>query len=96
MIKEKTYRNQKWLAAVGQIQRCVLGGTWGTQVAHRYKGKGMGIKVDDCATAALCICCHDYIDNGNKLKRDERRQLMDRAIVLTVIQIARLGLVVSV
>lgn len=28
------------------------------------------------------------------LSRDERRQLMDRAIVLTVIQIARRGLVV--
>ena len=46
------------------------------------------------ATAAICVCCHDSIDNGSKLSRDERRQLMDRAIVLTVIQIARLGLVV--
>ncbi|THB03062.1 hypothetical protein E6R39_08230 [Enterobacter hormaechei] len=32
--------------------------------------------------------------NGNKLNRDERRQLMDRAIVLTVIEVARRGLVV--
>jgi hypothetical protein len=66
----------------------------GTQVAHRNEGKGMGLKADDCATAAICVCCHDSIDNGSKLSRDERRQLMDRAIVLTVIQIARLGLVV--
>lgn len=58
------------------------------------RGKGMGLKTDDCATAALCVCCHDSIDNGNKLSRDERRQLMDRAIVLTLIQIARRGLVV--
>ena len=54
----------------------------------------MGLKTDDCATAALCVCCHDSIDNGNKLNREERRQLMDRAIVMTVIEVARRGLVV--
>ena len=69
----KIYRSKKWLAAVGQIQQCVLCGAWGTQVAHRNEGKGMGLKVDDCATAAICICCHDSIDNGNKLTREERR-----------------------
>lgn len=90
------YRNKKWLAAVGSIEQCVLCGAWGTQVAHRNEGKGMGIKVDDCASAALCTCCHDAIDNGNKLSRDERRQLMDKAIVLTVIIVVRRGLVVAV
>ncbi|WP_023640390.1 DUF1364 family protein [Dickeya zeae] len=88
------YRSKEWLAAVGSIQRCVLCGAWGTQVAHRNEGKGMGIKADDCATAALCTVCHTEIDNGKNLTREERRQQMDRAIVLTVIQIARLGLVV--
>ncbi|CAI1527212.1 Protein of uncharacterised function (DUF1364) [Serratia quinivorans] len=89
-----TYRNKKWLAAVGQIEQCVLCGKWGIQVAHRNESKGMGMKADDCATAALCVECHHEIDNGKTLSRDERRQLMDRAIVLTVIQIARRGLVV--
>ncbi|EAT6751328.1 hypothetical protein NUX59_004318 [Salmonella enterica] len=89
------YRNKKWLAAVGQIEQCVLCGSWGTQVAHRNEGKGMGIKADDCATAAICFTCHSEIDNGKSLSRDERRQLMDRAIVLTIIQIARRGLVVT-
>lgn len=87
------YRSKKWLAAVGSIEQCVLCGAWGTQVAHRNEGKGIGLKVDDSATAALCISCHHSIDNGNQLSRDERRQLMDRAIVLTVIQITRGGLV---
>ncbi|POP42348.1 hypothetical protein CHU32_03695 [Superficieibacter electus] len=87
------YRNKKWLAAVGQIDQCVLCGRWGTQVAHRNEGKGTGIKADDCATAALCVDCHHEIDNGKNLTRDERRELMNRAIVLTVIKIARLGLV---
>ncbi len=88
------YRNRKWLAAVGQIEQCVLCGAWDTQIAHRNEGKGTGMKVDDCACAALCVHCHHEIDNGNRLTRDERRQLMDRAIVLTLIQIARRGLVV--
>lgn len=90
----KIYRSKKWLAAVGQIEQCVLCGNCGTQVAHRNEGKGMGLKTDDCATAALCVCCHTAIDNGKDLSREERRQLMDRAIVLTIIQIARRGLVV--
>ena len=89
-----TYRNKKWLAAVGQIEQCVLGGVWGVQVAHRNEGKGIGMKTDDCATAAICVTCHSEIDNGKGLSRDERRQLMDRAIVLNIIQIARRGLVV--
>jgi len=54
----------------------------------------MGLNTDDCASAALCVACHNSIDNGNQLTRDERRQLMDRAIVLTLIQIVRRGLVV--
>ncbi|MCC7586185.1 DUF1364 domain-containing protein [Serratia sp. Lou2A] len=90
----KIYRSKKWLAAVGQIEQCVLCGNWGTQVAHRNEGKGMGLKTDDCATAALCVYCHTAIDNGKDLSREERRQMMDRAIVLTIIQIARRGLVV--
>ncbi|MBN3093505.1 hypothetical protein H4F39_07355 [Pectobacterium brasiliense] len=90
----KIYRSKKWLAAVGSIDQCVLCGAWGTQVAHRNEGKGMGIKADDCATAAICVHCHTEIDNGKDLTRDERRQMMDRAIVLTVILIARHGLVV--
>ncbi|KUQ43723.1 hypothetical protein AWI15_05910 [Enterobacter hormaechei subsp. xiangfangensis] len=88
------YRSKKWLAAVVHIERCVLCGAWGTLAAHRNEGKGMGLKTDDCATAVLCVCCHDSIDNGNKLNRDERRQLMDHAIVLTVIEVTRRGLVV--
>lgn len=54
----KTYRSKKWLAAVGQIEQCVLCGAWGVQVAHRNEGKGIGMKTDDCATAAICVTCH--------------------------------------
>lgn len=91
------HRSRKWLAAVAQVEYCVLCGRWGTQVAHRNEGKGMGLKADDCATAALCMACHTGIDNGNTpLSRAERRQLLDRAIVLTLIELARRGLVEAV
>ncbi|EHU7134235.1 hypothetical protein KZK14_000034 [Salmonella enterica] len=90
----KTYRSKKWLAAVGQIEQCVLCGRWRTQVAHMNEGKGMGMKTDDCATAAICQECHHEIDNGSHLSRKERRRLMNKAIVLTVIELARRGLII--
>ena len=46
----------------------------------------MGLKTDDCASAALCIVCHDSIDNGNKLTRDERRHARLRTLESVWIQ----------
>lgn len=89
-----TYRSRKWLAAVGQLEQCVLCGAFGVQVAHRNQGKGMGLKVSDALTAAICPACHHEIDNGTTLTRDERRERMDRAIVLTIERLAERGLVV--
>lgn len=53
----------------------------------------MGLKADDSLTAALCVDCHHAIDNGSELTREERRALMDRAIVLTLRELTRRGLV---
>lgn len=83
------YRSSKWLQAVREIDCCVLCGRWGVQAAHRNEGKGMGLKVDDCLTAALCPECHARIDNGRDMSRDERRAEMDRAIVLTLRELGR-------
>jgi hypothetical protein len=93
MQKQQTYRSRKWLAAVGQIECCVLCGSYGVQVAHRNEGKGTGLKVDDSLTAALCLSCHHEIDNGNHLTKDERRSMMDKAIVLTLRELTRRELV---
>lgn len=93
-MKQKTYRSAKWLAAVRQVPECVACGRYvQVQAAHRNESKGMGMKADDCACAALCHECHHEIDNGNTFSRDERRELMNRYIVLTLIQLARMGLV---
>lgn len=85
------YRNKKWLQAVREIDCCVLCGRQGVQAAHRNEGKGIGIKVDDSLTAALCPDCHARIDNGRDLSREERRAEMDRAIVLTLQALTREG-----
>jgi hypothetical protein len=84
----------KWKEVVGAIDCCVLCGKFGTQVAHRNEGKGMGLKVGDHLCAALCPECHHDIDNGSKLDRVERRALMDRAIVRTWDALVKAGRVV--
>lgn len=85
------FRSKKWLQAVREIDCCVLCGRYGVQAAHRNEGKGMGIKVDDCLTTALCEECHSRIDNGRDMTREERRSEMDKAIVLTIRKLANEG-----
>lgn len=85
------FRSKKWLQAVREIDCCVLCGRYGVQAAHRNEGKGMGIKADDCLTAALCEECHYRIDNGRDMTREERRSEMDKAIVLTIRELANEG-----
>lgn len=92
-LKQDTHRSKPWLRAVASIP-CVLCGSEDVQAAHRNEGKGMGLKVDDCWTAALCIKHHTEIDQGKTMSREEKRELMDRAILLTIQQLARQGKVV--
>jgi len=86
-----TYRNQKWLQAVRDIGYCMICKEYGVQAAHRNYNKGMGMKTSDCLTAALCPSCHFLIDNGKELSREERRAMMDRAIVNTLEQLVLSG-----
>lgn len=90
-LKQPIHRSPSWLAAVRAIESCVLCGNHGTQAAHRNEGKGMGLKVDDCLTAAICQDCHFIIDNGKDLTLMERRELMDKAILKTLVELARGG-----
>lgn len=89
--RQQPYRSRAWLAAVHQIENCVLCGAYGVQAAHRNQGKGMSQKTDDCLTAALCPACHHDIDNGSQLSREERRALLDKAVCDTIAQLARMG-----
>lgn len=87
-----TFRSAKWLRAVRAIEYCVRCGKWGVQAAHRNEGKGMGMKVSDALTAALCGGCHVEIDNGRDMTREQRRVEMDRAILATIEKLADIGL----
>lgn len=73
----------RWREAVLGLETCSLCGAWGIQWAHRNYGKGMSKKVSPDQTAALCVDCHSSIDNGRDFTREERRHMMDRAIVNT-------------
>lgn len=72
-----------WCNAVHELDTCSLCGAYGIEWSHRNEGKGMGMKTPPYMTAALCKDCHYRIDNGKDLSRDERRALMDKAIVIT-------------
>jgi hypothetical protein len=86
-----TADERRWFAAVASLETCSLCGVYGVQVAHSNQDRGMGQKSPPSATAALCPECHTSIDNGRDLPRDERRRLMDRAIVRTHIRLAEAG-----
>ena len=89
--KHVRHESIAWRRAVASLP-CVLCGREGqTQCAHRNEGKGMGLKTDDFLTAALCPTCHVAIDQGPDLLRNERRSLMDSAILLTISALARAG-----
>ena len=92
-LKQPTYRSEAWLRAVASLP-CVKCGIEGqTQAAHRNEGKSLGKKTDDCLTAALCVTCHSAIDQGKDLTREERRSVLDFAILMTLVQLAKNGLV---
>lgn len=91
--KENYYRSPEWLSAVRKVEYCVKCGRYGVQAAHMNQGKGMGMKQHDCLTAALCPECHHAIDNGKDMTRDERREIMRGAVLLTLVQMAKMGLI---
>jgi ferredoxin len=82
--KSHPFRSAKWLDAVRDIGFCVRCGAFGVQAAHRNEGKGMGMKVSDCLSAALCRTCHTEIDHGKGMTKEERRAELNAAIVKTV------------
>lgn len=91
--KDGRFESEAWRRAVAALP-CVFCGRHGTQAAHRNEGKGMGMKADDSLTAALCAEHHAAIDQGMDMTREQRRSEIDRAIVLTVRELARRGVLI--
>lgn len=79
-------RSAAWLAMVRSIPNCQhCGKLRPIQAAHQNQGKGIGMKVPDCLTAALCDTCHFEIDNGSKATLAERRWWLGQAIRKTIV-----------
>jgi transposase-like protein len=82
---------RRWFAAVAETEVCPLCRRQGEQVSHRDYGKGMGLKTAPWMTTYLCSECHRELTDGKTYNRDEKRALMDRAIVETHDQLIRAG-----
>lgn len=91
--KDVPFRSEAWLKAVRSLpcMRCFAEGQ--SQAAHRNQGKAMQSKTDDSLTAALCVACHNEIDSGKDMTRQERREALDVAVLMTLRALARRGLV---
>ena len=81
--KQNAWRSPRYLRAVASLPCMICFREGRTQAAHRNEGKGMGLKTDDCFTAALCVECHADIDQGMSSRADKRER-MDTAILMTV------------
>jgi hypothetical protein len=90
--KTTVYRSEKWKQAVRELGFCVRCRTQGpTECAHRDESKGMGQKTSDVTCASLCAPCHRELTDSRHLEREEKRNEMNRCIVLTIEELASTG-----
>ena len=73
--KEKPLRSEKHRRVIASMSCCMCGMDGYTQAAHANFGKGMGQKACDSLTFPLCHWCHQFLDQGGKLLKDDRRLL---------------------
>lgn len=92
--KEGTYRSESWRRAVASLDCMCCKRSGPSQAAHvNHRGKGMGMKAPDCWTFPLCPSCHSEFDQGVSYTRKQRRELADEWVMLTVLELAKRGLV---
>lgn len=92
--KEPRHESEAWRRAVASLPcvACMREGQ--TQAAHaNHRGKGMSMKAPDCWTVPLCVDCHREFDQGKSYTKQERRELMDEWLILTVRDLASKGLI---
>ena len=83
-----TWRSPKLLKACRELpcQRC--GAEDGTVCAAHSNslsdGKGRSLKAPDSCVAALCFRCHQMIDQGCEMSKEERREEWMNAHVKTL------------
>lgn len=93
ILKAKSHRSEAWRRAVASLP-CVVCMREGAQAAHpNHRGKGMGLKAPDAWCVPLCPDCHREFDQGKTYTKQQRRELMDEWIILTIRDLASKGLV---
>ena len=93
--KTEYIRSKKLLKAVASLRCQHCGNSEGVQASHSNwaeHGKGRGIKASDIYTAALCQDCHQELDQGKHLSKDERKRLWIEAHKKTVFTMQMLDL----
>ena len=95
--KFKYWRSRKHLQNVASLpcQNCGIEGQ--TQAAHSNQsihGKGRGIKASDEYTAALCFECHQALDAGHLLTKDQKQKMFNDALNSTWYELMQRDLVV--
>jgi hypothetical protein len=51
----------------------------------------MGLKVSDALVAPLCFTCHQTLDQGKDLSREERRDMWDQAYIRNIQNLIETG-----
>ena len=88
------YRNERLLKAVCTLPCMMCGLEGSTQACHSNQlrhGKGKVIKAHDWAIASLCYRCHHDIDQGNKLTKEQRRDMWQDAHEATIAMLFERG-----
>ena len=90
--KSPPFRSGKWLQHVRELDCVICWRPGPSQAAHaNHLMKGMGTKAPDVFTVPMCPECHREFDQGRKWPKEEKRQLMDRWILDTVLRLAEKG-----
>ncbi|WP_186056829.1 hypothetical protein [Burkholderia gladioli] len=92
--KPETFRSRPLRLAVASLPCMRCGRENNTQAAHENYGKGKGIKASDACLMALCVECHQYVDQVGEMDRETRRALEVVLVKKTLVELIERGLLV--
>ena len=90
--KQPQHRSEAWRQAVAQLPCACCMREGNTQAAHaNHRGKGLAMKAPDCWTVPLCVDCHREFDSGSRWSKQEKREMMNEWIIITILALASSG-----
>ena len=90
--KQPQHRSEAWRRAVAQLPCACCMREGNTQAAHaNHIGKGLAMKAPDCWTVPLCVDCHREFDSGSRWSKQEKREMMNEWIIITLLALASSG-----